>query len=563
MIGANYIRKQNIKNHTSGFKFYLTKAQAWAYLVFGFIFFVIMYASMFSGYTKTKGAGYSDLPFHLNIISSFTMGCNNKRTGFFRVLTAFFAKEPLVYPFIPNFHCALLVSTGYTSIRHALLYPALFITYSLLMSIYSLSYYFTKSHFASIVSVILFTNLGGLGWTHLHDPRHRNDPRRDWIHDWGNNQMEYWFHPIMHIMIPQRSALWAMPLAYWAILCLMIGVEHGDWKMFALAGLLTGFLPQLQVHSYVSVAQYAVILCILTFHYNFKTKEWKKDLILWTIYAIVANVIAFPQLPPYFHRVGNARHEFLMYNPIWKSSQYSKRRFVPIILWWRGLGIFAAIALVFGYAEATKRQIIFYIPALFVFVTTNIIRYQPWELDNTKLFYAAWIPVALPFVSQYLCALVKRPKNVISQILGFGIFIIFLVGCCLSAYMSTVQSLFWPTGIFGTRDYKFGLWVAENTPPKSIFIFESMPGNVIDCIAGRQVFYGYGGWVSSHGLDFGRKRIENDLLRNPNNIQGFKEQGVSYVVNSRENIKFKPAKDNKHWTKVCKYDRYELYKLNE
>jgi hypothetical protein len=71
---------------------------------------------------------------------------------------------------------------------------------------------------------MLFSDLGGLGWTHFFDHRHRLDPRRDWIHDWGPDQIEYWFHRIMHIVIPQRVALWSIPMSAWAILCQVLGV---------------------------------------------------------------------------------------------------------------------------------------------------------------------------------------------------------------------------------------------------------------------------------------------------------------------------------------------------
>jgi hypothetical protein len=55
-----------------------------------------------------------------------------------------------------------------------------------------------------------------------------------------------------------------------------------------------------------------------------------------------------------------------------------------------------------GIAGLTSRQFVLYIPSLVVYGITNIIRYQPWELDNTKLFYAAWIPLALPLIANFL-----------------------------------------------------------------------------------------------------------------------------------------------------------------
>jgi hypothetical protein len=47
------------------FIFSLTRLQMWTYAVFGFLFYVIMSCAMFESYKNTKGAGYSDMPFHL------------------------------------------------------------------------------------------------------------------------------------------------------------------------------------------------------------------------------------------------------------------------------------------------------------------------------------------------------------------------------------------------------------------------------------------------------------------------------------------------------------------
>jgi hypothetical protein len=359
------------------------------------------------------------------------------------------------------------------------------------------------------LSLLLFSNLGGLGFTHLFDARHRNDPRRDWIHDWGHGQIEYWFHPIMHIIIPQRAALWSIPVCIWTILLLAIGVEHSDPRLFFLAAILTGFLPQLQIHGYVAIAQYAISLAIVTFD----RRKFRKFSRFWLLYGIVANLIAFPQLSPYFRRVSNAKREFLRWNPIWKTGQKSNLRFPPVVLWWRGLGVFGAVALVFGWAVATKWQITLYVPALVVFVIANFVRYQPWELDNTKLFYAAWIPLAVPFVAQFFTALVARPKSMLGKCAGGLLMGVFVVSCGLSALMSTVQSMFWPTSMFGHHDYRFGLWMAENTPPNAVVMFHSAPGNTVACIAGRQMFMGFGGWVVSHGLDGSRGSVEVRLYR--------------------------------------------------
>lgn len=562
-IAAYLLHKYNEKNNANtSFIFYLTSFQLLTYVIFGVIYFTFMYSSQLYNYSKSKGAGYSDMPFHLNIINSFSVGCNNRRESMFKIMTAFYSNTQLAYPFIPNFHAALLMSTGMTSVRYALLIPSIFIVFSLVMGLYSLIYYFTKSHLACFIGLIIFTNLGGLGWVHVFDPKHRNDPRRDWIHDWGNHQEEYWFHPIMHILIPQRSAMWSLPLCVWSILCLSIGLENHDYKMFILAGIMTGFMPQVQVHSFVAVAQYAIGLCLITFPYKNRNK-WKLYITLWAFYGIVANSIGFFQLIPYFKRTMNNKRSFINFNPIWNMNQKRNIRFAPIILWWRGLGVFAAISLVVGWPVLNKWQIILYLPSIFVFLITNVIRYQPWELDNTKLFYAAWVPVALCVVSKYIEHFITNPKTYIGKFFGTLLAGIFIFASSYSAYMSTVQSMFYPTTIYGRDDYLFGLWIAENTPQKAVFLFDGATYNPIVSIAGRQVFMGFNGWVYSHGLDTRRDRVQRTMYQNPDNVDLFMQNNISYVATCTtcQYNDFKINKALNIWKVAFKNNKFTVYRF--
>jgi hypothetical protein len=328
--------------------------------------------------------------------------------------------------------------------------------------------------------------------------------------------------------------------------------------MFVLAGVLTGLLPQLQVHGYVAIAQYSISLAIVTIN----RRKLRKAVRHWIVYAVIANVLAVPQLGPYFRRVSRAKREFIRINPIWRTSQKADVAFPPVVLWWRGLGVFGAVALVFGWCLATKWQTMLYIPSLVVFAIANIIRYQPWELDNTKLLYAAWIPVALPFVSQYFAALFERPKSILVRSAGALLAALFVFSCGLSAFMSTVQSMFWPTSMFQHKDYRFGLWIAENTSPGAVVMFHSNPGNTIACIAGRQVFMGYPGWVSSHGLDGSRGGVQSKLYRTPSDIDGFRTNNISYVVTSQgiRESQFQPG-DSPNWRLVYNDGTYSTYRL--
>lgn len=553
LSAVNRKRKENMRVRMSSFQL----------MVHGIscgIFILLMHLSMLNRNVATKGAGYGDLPFHLNIVSSFASGCNNVRNGVYDVNSVFYAGEKLAYPMMTNFITGALMATGKATLRAALFFPSALIAVSLVIAMYVLAYEFSRCHITSALSLVLFVNLGGLGWIKLIWNDHGYG---DWVHNWGKNQFEYWFHPLMHILIPQRASLWSMPLCYWTILCLIHGIEKSDFKMFILAGIYVGFMPLVQVHSYVAVAQWAIAYCLIHFPYKkLREKRWKgvlKYVGKWAVFAVVANVMALPQLYPFMNRLSSAKSQFVQLNPIWNTNEKKNMKFAPLVLWWRGLGIFWALSFI-GIVLLNKRQIKTYIPSIVVYLITNFVRYQPWELDNTKLFYAAWIPLALPVVAGYLYRLGSKDVlfMCIALVLGFS--------ACLSSFVHTLDCLVSISEIFGNHDIEFGQWVAENTDTKAIFLTSTWHAHPCATIAGRQLYMGYGGWVVSHGLEYWNRSNENGRMSSdPIRLASFTANNISYVIshnNEFEAFSNKTARTDK-WNVVFDNRDYRVWKLND
>jgi hypothetical protein len=424
-----------------------------------------------------------------------------------------------------------------------------------MVGMYSLSFEFTKSHIASTVSLLLFINLGGLGWIRLLDPRHGYG---DWVHNWGRNRSEYWFHPLMHVLVPQRASLWSMPLCYWALLALVRAVESGDWRVFALAGIFVGFMPLVQIHSFVAVAQWSICFCLLKFPFpSLFRKEF--DVVIgyivkWGVFGIVANAMALPQFVPYANRLQTAPSQFLQRKPIWDIPERANLRFAPLRLWWNGLGTFWAMAML-GVFILTRRQLGIYVPSLIVYVITNFIRYQPWELDNTKLFYAAWIPVALPVVANFLRVLGRRPNPMLLVALA-------LLGVsCASSFVHTLDCFRSHSAICSRNEARWGVWVAENLPVKAVVLASQWHAHPAATIAGRQLFMGYGGWVHSHGLDYwGRTQEHSALMAAPMEMAPFNKANIEYVVSRfREMPKFE-AMGSGPWKKIYEDAIWKVWK---
>ena len=540
----------------------LTLFEASILIFFSIFYVILMHYSMLHNGTDSRGSGYGDLPFHMNIFSAFSHGCNRKRDSFFLVDTVFYEGEKLAYPYMTNYLTAVYMATGRATMRAALLFPSSLIAISLVVGQFYLGKLFTDDSFSILIAMFMFLNLGGLGWTRLFDPTFQDG---DLIYMWGNDIQEYWFHPIMHVLVPQRASLWSMPLCYWCLICLIIGIKFMKWKFFLLASLYVGITPLVQVHSYVSLAQWSIVYAAINFPWKDKSK-WSIHILCWAIYGIVANVLAVPQFTPFLQRLrGNVIHDwdgtthrdkFISLNPIWNESYREQTWYTPFRMWWRGLAVFAVVTIVVGWVALSKKQVMMYIPSMVVWLVSNFIRYQPWEMDNTKMFYAAWIPIAIFVFGVYMARILR---NKYTMIIG----LILIAAASASAIRHTYRTLPDKTTIFKQHDLDFGNWVSENTPLHAIFMASYWHGHPSFTIAGRQAYAGYGGWLLSHGLDYflrydHLKRMEDE----PFNPRFFAEDNITYVVNMNHEFKqWNNITNQGMWTKIYDDDNYQLWKI--
>lgn len=218
------------------------------------------------GNVWSGGAYWSDLAFHLNVMSSFLWGHNSDSISLrlsAQPQSSIFAGYPLSYPFIPDFHSATFVTLGF-SLRQSLLVPSIVLTVSFSMLIYcfvlrlfgadlvSTSSELKKirldrqraindpdsfkgripihaitsgslattrrgrgAELAAFLAVFLWMLSGGVGgWTMLRDKPFNWDTimGEDWIQKCSDGTEIYWFAAISHVLLPQRSATYAYPL---------------------------------------------------------------------------------------------------------------------------------------------------------------------------------------------------------------------------------------------------------------------------------------------------------------------------------------------------------------
>lgn len=236
---------------------------------------------------------YGDLPFHLSVITRFAYGQN------FPPEDPTFAGVRFTYPFITDFISAMFVRAG-ASLRAAMFIENYIIAIALVGVVHRFGQRLVRNRTAAILTPLLILLNGGFGWTLLWDDVQKIEggvfqilkhiphsytilPEIEKAWRWGNS--------ITSLLLTQRGFLLGIPLAvmvfglWWAALTDTETRGRGDTekkrakkhqepalrvsasprlpisarRMLA-AGILTGLLPLIHAHSFISIMLVATFL---------------------------------------------------------------------------------------------------------------------------------------------------------------------------------------------------------------------------------------------------------------------------------------------------------------
>ena len=501
----------------------------------------------------TRGAVYGDLPFHMNIISSFVYGCNSQREYLFDLVSPFYANVKLAYPVLVNYLSAILIGCFHLELPEAVFYPSIPMAFSLFALLNKIVRNFTSNQFAALISPWIFLLLGGRGFLNLFSKTVRQETGVDFVHNWGNNMYRYWLQTVMHVLLPQRLSLFGLPFSY-AFLVIMECSNFKSILPYILCGILVGLMPQVQAHACIAAFEWTIAYAIIHFPWK-KPSKWWHQLRCYFALAIPAFTLALPQLIPYLSRAESKG--FFSFTPIWKDDDVNF-----FSLWWDGLFMFWLISIFVGPFILTKKQLIKYIPSLFVFFCSNLMHYQPWNVDNSKVFYAGWIPYAVAVVSYYFAFLYTFGTPLLDKITT-----LLLIATICSGTLSIANGLSYGADQWNPYEdvHGFAKLVIEKTEPKSVWATDSFHDHPVTTLAGRQVLVGYRGWLMSHLLDDTERIMKmTSLCVNPDETTWMDKNNVTYICyhkSSQQEI-FNDFNTSKKWDLYIDYDQFKVYKRN-
>jgi hypothetical protein len=307
-----------------------------------------------------------------------------------------------------------------------------------------------------------------------------------------------------------------------------------------------------QAHSLITVLEFTFAFAILNFPYK-SPARWLSEIKNYFILGLPALGLGLPQLIPFLARA--SKESFYTLVPIWADD---RRTFFS--LWWKGLGVFWALSLFHCWLTLDRRQIMMYLPGLFVFGVSNLVHYQPWNLDNTKVFYNGWIPLAVAAVAHFLVSL-KRTG------FGRGLMFLLIVSANLSASIGLFKAVVSGGPLWDREDvYRLADWAIANTPPKSVWATDSHHTHPIATLAGRQILVGYRGWMGSHHLnEEPRVRAMEKLGESSERTELIDRFHVDYICfcpAGPDELAFRFHRGSIKWSQVFVTENYEVWKRN-
>jgi len=503
---------------------------------------------------------YGDLPMH----TAFITGLKNRA---FPADYPFYPGHQLSYPFLMD----SLSTTFYLfdwSLQASINVPGTLMMGLCYMGVMLLAREMTLGRKTVVLATLLFFLNGGLGflydfdqaagfeadgsltiWSRLRNilegyyqtPTNKPDP---------DNLR--WSNVIVDMMVPQRTTLggWCMVIPCFYLLYTGFDPSKrerlGGTRTVTLLAVWGSGLPLIQTHSFLALGLASAGYMIYDLIHD---AERKKLLVQYLIYAGIVVVLAAPQLFGFTFRqtfmpeeeaVQGLKFMDLQFNWVNNPGGNGMRDFY---FWFyvKNIGI-PVIGLVLALLEKDKRTRRIFAGAFAVILAAELIRFQPNEYDNNKLFYLAWLLCCM-IVADYAAKVWRKLRGLRARpVIAVGAAVVLFLSAGLSIARECVSNY----QAYGKNAVEAGLWVRDHTEEDAVFLTGNHHLNPVDSIAGRTVLCGPGLWLHWHGFNTaGRVEEIREFYQHPaEHLDTLEKYGVDYIyVSSYERNDFRPDVD--------------------
>ncbi len=489
---------------------------------------------------------YGDLPMHM----SFITGLAGKH---FPADYPFLPGQRLSYPFLTDTLSTSFYLAG-CSLQLSIVFPGTFMMLLCYMGVMALGREMTTGRKTVVLAGLLFFLNGGLGFLYDFDQAagynaeggltiaDRLRAIMDGYYKTPTNQPEpnnlRWSNVIVDLMIPQRTILggWAMGIPCFYLLETLYRPDQTDpagrGRGEILLGIWAGALPLIHTHTFVALA-----LCSAgTMGYDLlharRDGSFRgKILGRYLIYAGTAAALALPQLICFtfaqtFQTDGNSQG-FLRFQFNWVNNPGGQgMRDFYIWFYVKNIGI-PFLMLILAFFEKDPKQRRLFSGMIPIVLAAELIRFQPNEYDNNKLFYLAWM-IGCMIVSSWAARVWRMLKGLRSRgVIAAGTAAVLF----LSAGLSIARECVSDYQAFDAESVEAGMFIRDHTEEDAMFLTGTQHLNPVDSIAGRSIVCGPDLWLYWHGFNTQERKLDLMLFyEEPEEYREILEKyGVDYI----------------------------------
>jgi hypothetical protein len=472
-------------------------------------------------YSGGKSALY-DMAFHAAITNSFVHGAN------FPPIYTPMPPASLLYPFLPDFQTALLVTLGLdlhtalvsTGVLLALALTGIFYLFALrLLALSPAAVAETRLRLSGALATALFLFNGGFGFIYFF---------RDWRES-GKSLVQFcsaletnyanlaekgilWANIIADGLLPQRTILFGIPLTLMIFALYAIywressepAAKSNSWRLLFGAGLLAGLLPAFHTHSYAAVSFVSGILFLM------------RPRRIWIAFWLPAVLLALPQLP------GLASHVtaggFAHFQIGWRGHDEPSW----LLFWLRNVGLPTLLIIpAWFYAPGPLRR--FYFPFVALLLFSLLLVFSPNDYDNLKLMYY-WYAATCVLVAGWLIRLASMKRWRIPIVLAITV-------SMASGLLAVGFELRSKNLMFSRDEVAAATFARDHTASRSLFLTAPSLHQPILSLAGRAVVRGSTSWLWSHGYPFAEREgdVRTIYSGRDDALELLRYYGVDYI----------------------------------
>ncbi|MCY4164180.1 MAG: hypothetical protein OXE93_08240 [bacterium] len=499
-------------------------------------------------------SSWTDWQAHLTYASSFAHADNFPPT-----LPTALGVERLPYHFGIDFFAAMLDRAGLSAFG-ALEVSSGYLAFVFVPVVYLVGTRLFASRAVGAVSVVVFTLLGGLGWTRLFSDIADggwgviwNLPTDYTRHHTGNILLE---NAVTGNLFPQRPTLAGFAMLLIVVVLLREAHACGSRRLWAIAGLIVGLMPIFHVYSFGIALGLGMIWALLD-------RRWQ-----WLLFALPAVVFALPAA--LWIRPFNTEIVFEQWvnGPWMQAPNYSADQDSLGVFWWRNAGVFLILMLLAQLWKGTLPRVLLWgsVPLWLWWVVPNFVRVapsHPW--NNTHWF----VPMML-LGSFLVAAVLVRLASVAwwGKIGTAALLCVLTFAGALDIYKAIDPEVnAWPHPITSQDGIAAAQWVRHNTPADSVFLIGFEHTHPVPALSGRQTVVGYAGWINDLGVTdwHDRQQQARTMLTGSEGTEALLGAfGVDYVVAGP--IEQRAGLNQQYWAQrgalVFEQGEYAIYQVS-